>query len=56
MAQPASVLYKVARTTFVLKVSTRPACRDGTAKLGDVGMARIMANDYITGVVGTLAW
>ena len=30
--------------------------RDGTAKLGDVGMARIMANDYVTGVVGTLAW
>eukprot|EP00887_Chlorella_sp_A99_P005023 scaffold4.g5023.t1 len=30
--------------------------RDGTAKLGDVGMARIIADGYITGVVGTLAW
>eukprot|EP00887_Chlorella_sp_A99_P007439 scaffold2.g7439.t1 len=30
--------------------------RDGTAKLGDLGMSRILANDYVTGVVGTLAW
>ena len=32
------------------------ACRDGTAKVGDVGMAKIMAGDYVSGVVGTLAW
>ena len=31
-------------------------CRDGTAKVGDVGMAKIMAGDYVSGVVGTLAW
>ena len=30
--------------------------RDGTAKIADVGMARILARDYVTGVVGTLAW
>ena len=30
--------------------------RDGTAKVGDVGMAKIMAEDYVSGVVGTLAW
>ncbi|KAL4419698.1 hypothetical protein ABPG75_006796 [Micractinium tetrahymenae] len=30
--------------------------RDGTAKVGDVGMAKIMAGDYVSGVVGTLAW
>ena len=33
-----------------------PLCRDGTAKVGDVGMAKIMAGDYVSGVVGTLAW
>lgn len=31
-------------------------CRDGTAKVGDVGMAKIMAGDYVSGAVGTLAW
>ncbi|KAL4437441.1 hypothetical protein ABPG75_004580 [Micractinium tetrahymenae] len=30
--------------------------RDGTAKIADVGMARILAREYVTGVVGTLAW
>ncbi|KAL4437815.1 hypothetical protein ABPG77_005727 [Micractinium sp. CCAP 211/92] len=30
--------------------------RDGAAKVGDVGMAKIMAGDYVSGVVGTLAW
>jgi hypothetical protein len=30
--------------------------RDGTAKIGDVGMARILAREYVTGVVGTLSW
>ena len=35
----------------------RPSpCSDGTAKVGDVGMAKIMAGDYVSGVVGTLAW
>jgi hypothetical protein len=39
----------------------RPAAphrRDGTAKISDVGMAKIMAREYsgITGNVGTLAW
>lgn len=31
-------------------------CRDGTAKLGDLGMARLLSDQYVTGVVGTLAW
>ena len=34
-------------------------CRDGTAKLGDVGMAKIMAEGYVSGgqgAFGTLAW
>ena len=31
-------------------------CRDGTAKLGDVGLAKIMAGGYVSGAVGTLAW
>jgi serine/threonine protein kinase len=31
-------------------------CREGLAKIGDVGMSRIMTKDYITGTVGTLAW
>ncbi|PRW21099.1 serine threonine- kinase [Chlorella sorokiniana] len=33
--------------------------RDGTAKVGDVGMAKIMAEDYVSGgqgAFGTLAW
>lgn len=29
---------------------------DGTAKLGDLGMARLLSDNYVTGVVGTLAW
>lgn len=33
-----------------------PSCSDGAAKVGDVGMAKIMAGDYVSGVVGTLAW
>ena len=33
-----------------------PPCSDGTAKLGDLGMARLMSANYVTGVVGTLAW
>ena len=33
------------------------ACgRDGTAKIADVGMAKILNRDYVTGVVSTLAW
>lgn len=34
-------------------------CSDGTAKVGDVGMAKIMAEDYVSGgqgAFGTLAW
>ena len=30
--------------------------RDGTAKIADVGMARILQRDYVTGVISTLAW
>ncbi|KAL4529628.1 hypothetical protein Ndes2437B_g08800 [Nannochloris sp. 'desiccata'] len=30
--------------------------RDGTAKIGDVGMARILVREYVTGVMGTLSW
>jgi len=30
--------------------------RDGTAKVGDVGMAKILQGGYVSGVVGTLAW
>lgn len=30
--------------------------RDGTAKLGDVGLAKIMAGGYVSSTVGTLAW
>ena len=30
--------------------------RDGTAKIGDVGMARILVHAYVTGVMGTLSW
>ncbi|GAB4814550.1 hypothetical protein N2152v2_001596 [Parachlorella kessleri] len=30
--------------------------RDGTAKIADVGMAKVLQRDYVTGVVGTLAW
>ena len=36
-----------------------PRRRDGTAKVGDVGMAKIMAEDYVSGghgAFGTLAW
>lgn len=31
-------------------------CRDGTAKVADVGLAKIMNRDYISGVTATLAW
>ncbi|KAL4437438.1 hypothetical protein ABPG75_004577 [Micractinium tetrahymenae] len=30
--------------------------RDGTAKIADVGMAKVLNRDYVTGVVSTLAW
>lgn len=32
------------------------ARRDGTAKVGDVGMAKILQGGYVSGAVGTLAW
>lgn len=32
------------------------ARRDGTAKIADVGMAKVLNRDYVTGVVSTLAW
>jgi len=31
-------------------------CSDGTAKIADVGMAKVLQRDYVTGVVSTLAW
>lgn len=30
--------------------------RDCRAKIGDVGLSRIATSNYVTGVVGTLAW
>ncbi len=42
--------------TWPLLLLWLTACRDGTAKIGDVGMAKILAREYVTGVVGTLAW
>ena len=38
--------------------ATSPSLRrsEGVAKVGDVGMAKIMAGEYVTGNVGTLAW
>eukprot|EP00887_Chlorella_sp_A99_P003887 scaffold11.g3887.t1 len=41
---------------FDLKSPNILLSRDGTAKIADVGMAKILARDYVTGVVGTLAW
>jgi serine/threonine protein kinase len=41
---------------FDLKSPNILLARDGTAKIGDVGMAKILAGDYVTGVVSTLAW
>lgn len=41
---------------FDLKSPNILLTRDGTAKIGDVGMAKFLAKDYVTGVVGTLAW
>jgi hypothetical protein len=38
------------------EIAAPPSSRDGTAKIGDVGMAKIMNRDYVTGVVSTLAW
>lgn len=32
-------------------------CREGNAKIADVGLSKIMHNkDYITAAMGTLAW
>lgn len=39
-----------------LKSSNILIARDGTAKIADVGMARVMAQDYVTGIISTLAW
>ncbi|KAI7837018.1 hypothetical protein COHA_009096 [Chlorella ohadii] len=41
---------------FDLKSPNILLTRDGTAKIADVGMAKIMNQDYVTGVVSTLAW
>lgn len=41
---------------FDLKSPNILLAKDGTAKIGDVGMAKILAREYVTGVVGTLAW
>ncbi|KAL4419356.1 hypothetical protein ABPG77_001583 [Micractinium sp. CCAP 211/92] len=43
---------------FDLKSPNILLARDGTAKISDVGMAKIMAREYsgVTGNVGTLAW
>uniref|UniRef100_A0A1D2A5N4 Protein kinase domain-containing protein n=2 Tax=Auxenochlorella protothecoides TaxID=3075 RepID=A0A1D2A5N4_AUXPR len=41
---------------FDLKSPNILLARDGTAKISDVGMAKILNRDYITGAVGTLAW
>ncbi|KAI3429894.1 hypothetical protein D9Q98_010205 [Chlorella vulgaris] len=41
---------------FDLKSPNILLARDGTGKIGDVGMAKIMNRDYVTGVVSTLAW
>ncbi|GAB4815748.1 hypothetical protein N2152v2_002794 [Parachlorella kessleri] len=41
---------------FDLKSPNILLSRDGTAKVGDVGMAKVLAMDYVSGVVSTLAW
>ena len=41
---------------FDLKSPNILLTRDGTAKIADVGMAKFLAKNYVTGVVGTLAW
>jgi serine/threonine protein kinase len=41
---------------FDLKSPNILLARDGTAKIADVGMAKFLARDYVTGVVGTLSW
>ena len=41
---------------FDLKSPNILLARDGTAKIADVGMAKFMAQDYISGATGTLAW
>jgi hypothetical protein len=41
---------------FDLKSPNILLTRDGTAKIGDVGLARILARDYVSSVVATLAW
>lgn len=35
-----------------------PACRDGTAKIADLGMAKIVGREFsaVSGNLGTLAW
>lgn len=34
-----------------------PCCSDGVAKVGDVGLAKILhQGDSVSGYVGTLAW
>ena len=41
---------------FDLKSPNILLTRDGTAKIADVGMARFISKDFVTGVVSTLAW
>ena len=41
---------------FDLKSPNILLTRDGTAKIADVGMAKFLAQDYVTGVIATLAW
>lgn len=41
-----------------LKGFPSPSHQDGVAKIGDVGMAKIMSDGYLTrdGALGTMAW
>lgn len=41
---------------FDLKSPNILLARDGTAKIADVGMAKLLQRDYVTGVVASLAW